>query len=191
MVPPEPWQERLKEEDPRYIGAALYGLAYIVKRAAPSLCMGDSADIHTDVSLGEAGDRWKSTLYIYDAVEGGVGYGEKVYERFEDAVVLCRTIIGECECTAGCPACVPTLPPGVEDEEVTGLMIESNAAVACTRSLIDMLLTGRVTVPEVRMFDRTLEAAVNPPPEDRERIVLRRKLDRASRMLKKKRDRLH
>ena len=88
-------------------------------------------------------------MYLYDTIEGGVGYSEKIFEVFAEALQLCQAIIEECPCAAGCPSCVTALPPGVADEELERLLVESNAAVACTRSLLTALLTGEVVPPDV------------------------------------------
>ena len=53
MYPPEAWRKAMERTDKRHVGAALYGLSYILKRTAPSLCLGDVEDIETDVSLTE------------------------------------------------------------------------------------------------------------------------------------------
>jgi hypothetical protein len=60
----------------------------------------------------------------------------------------------DCECESGCPACVPPLPPGVTNEELERLLIESNAAQACTRSLLEVLIDGTIAVPKIRTIER-------------------------------------
>ncbi len=192
LLPPPEWKQAMDERDRRYLGAALFGLSYLLRHAGPSLCMGDIKDIETDVSLHEEDDRrWKSALYLYDTHEGGVGYAEKIYEKLDEALALCREIVEACECAAGCPACVPPLPPGVEDEELEEFLVESNAAQACTRSLLAALLDGAVIVPEIRTLRQARPPAAAPPPEDEEAIRLNRRLGKASEILKKKRERLH
>ncbi len=190
-VPPS-WKKVVDEKDRRYQGAALYGLSYLLKRAAPSLCMADAEDIETDVSLFEEDTAtWKSALYLYDAHEGGVGYAEKICEKFDDALNLCRDIIRDCECEAGCPACVPPLPPGVQNEELERLLIESNAAVACTASLLDVLIDGTVNLPEIKTIERERGPSFAPPPEDEEAKKLSSRLHKAAGILKRKREREH
>jgi len=192
LLPSRDWKGRLDDKDKRYAGAAVYGLSYILKRMAPSLCMGDVSDIDTDVSLAEKNsEQWESALYLYDSIEGGVGYGEKVFELIEEALKLCFQVIEECECEGGCPSCVPPLPPGVENEELAEFLIESNGAVECTRSLLTCLLTGKVILPRIKIQKRMLKPALEPPPEDEEQKKLRRRLSRANDLLKKKRERLH
>jgi DEAD/DEAH box helicase domain-containing protein len=101
LHPPEDWRRAVEAVDKRHVGAALYGLSYILKRTAPSLCLGDIQNIETDVSLKELeGNKWHSALYLYDTIEGGVGYSEKIFEVFEEALKLCRAIIDECSCAA-------------------------------------------------------------------------------------------
>ena len=59
----------------------------ILKRTAPSLCLCDEQNIETDVSLTEVGpSEWKSALYLFDTIEGGVGYAEKIFEVFAEAL---------------------------------------------------------------------------------------------------------
>jgi DEAD/DEAH box helicase domain-containing protein len=191
LLPPHKWQAAMADKDKRYIDAALYGLSYLLKRTAPSVCMGDFSDIDTDVALIEnAEENWRSALYLFDTIEGGVGYAEKVYELLETVLGLCRQIITECECAAGCPSCVPPLPPGVNNEELEELFIESNAAVRCTISLLNALLDGQVEVPQIQVLKKTIKAA-EAPPADEEAIKLNNRLQKASNILKRKRERLH
>jgi DEAD/DEAH box helicase domain-containing protein len=192
LLPPASWRAALEAVDKRYGDAAAYGLSYLLRHAAPSLCMADTRDIETDVALLEEGARsWKSALYLYDAHEGGVGYAEKIYERIEEALALCRQIIDECGCEAGCPSCVPPLPPGVNDEELEEFLVESNGAVACTRSLLAALLAGRVDLPSIKFLRRRRRPAVEPPGEDEEALRLGRRLNRAAKVLREKREREH
>lgn len=192
MHPPKRWREAVGQVDKRHVGAALYGLSYILKRTAPHLCLGDIQNIETDVSLTEIEPgNWKSALYLYDTIEGGVGYAEKIFEVFPDALDLCQTVIDECPCKAGCPSCVTCLPPGVEDEELEQLLVETNAAVACTISLITTLLTGEVVLPEVLRFEVAARETVTPPEPDVEYERLKSRLGKAGKILQRKRARTH
>lgn len=192
LYPPPDWQAAIEQHDKRHVGAALYGLSYILKRTAPSLCLGDVQDIHTDVSLAEVeSNEWKSALYVYDAIEGGVGFSEKIFENLATALELCLSIIRECECAAGCPSCVTSLPPGVEDAELERLLVETNAAVACTESLLQALLTGQVVIPQIRQFTLHSGQAVVPPEPNIEQQRLMKRLQRANKILQEKRARLH
>ncbi|HAM52990.1 MAG TPA: hypothetical protein DCP92_20680 [Nitrospiraceae bacterium] len=192
LLPSKRWQKVLSATDKRYVSAAIYGLSYLLKKTSPSICMGDISDIDTDVSLTETGDNeWKSALYLYDSIEGGAGFGEKIYEKIEDVLKLCLQIMEECECKAGCPACVPSLPPGVKDEELLMFLIESNAAVECTISLIKNLLAGEEYMPVIKIEKQSLYPQITPPEEDQEVKKLTVRLNKAAELLKKKRERLH
>lgn len=192
LYPPSGWRTAVENMDKRHTGAALYGLAYILKKTAPSLCLCDEQNIETDVSLTRLDeDDWKSALYIFDTIEGGVGYAEKIFEVFTDALKLAEAVITECPCQAGCPACVPSLPPGVTDEELEQLLSESNASVACTKSLITALLTGQTVIPEIIEFEIPDQPDIVPPEPDIEAEKLAARLSKASEILKRKRDRLH
>ncbi len=192
LNPPQAWRDAMGERDKRHIGAALHGLSYILKRTAPSLCLGDIQNIETDVSLAELDNgSWESALYLYDTIEGGVGYAEKIFEIFTEALRLCLTIVNECPCTAGCPSCITAVPPGVADEELEQLLTESDASVACTRSLLTTLLTGEVVMPEITYHQLARSAPITPTPPDPELERLKQRLGKAGQILKKNRARVH
>ncbi|MEM7183104.1 MAG: DEAD/DEAH box helicase [Spirochaetota bacterium] len=193
MLAPQIWLTEMGKLDKRYVDAALHGLAYILKRTAPSLCMGDMQDIDTDISLIDAAsNRWHSALYLYDSHEGGVGYAEKIFEKFREALELCQTIILECECHSGCPSCVTPQPPGIQNLELEELLVTSNASVSCTLNLIEFILTGTFQKPEI-IFEKILAQAANKEWDEKqeEEKKLRNRLGRAASILEKKRERLH
>jgi len=154
--------------------------------------MADRNDIATDVTNQEEKEnRFRSALYLYDQLEGGAGYAEKIYDRMDEALDLCRQVLNDCECRSGCPACVPPLPPGVPDEELEQFLIESNASVETTRSLLDYLIDGVITIPEIETIREERGVGIEPPPVDEEALKLNRRLNRASEILRKKRERTH
>lgn len=194
LRPPDAWRRAVSRVDKRHIGAALHGISYILQRTAPSLCLGDIKDIETDVSLSEADeqhDKWYSALYLFDTVEGGVGYAEKIFEIFDEAIRLCKAVIDDCSCAAGCPSCVPPVPPGVDDDELEQLMLESNASVACTKSLIEVLLANEIVLPEVTNHELPTRIRIDEPEEDLDLKRLQERLGHAGKILKKKRSRIH
>ena len=55
------------------------------------------------------------TIYLYEAVPGGVGLSERLFARHEELVVGARDLIEACGCDSGCPACTgPRLDPAVD-----------------------------------------------------------------------------
>jgi len=192
LVPPRSWILALQSVDRRFIGAALYGLSYLLPHTAPALCMADLADLQTEVALAAGNtEQWHSALYLFDAIEGGVGYAEKVFEKIETGLDLCRQVLVNCECLAGCPSCVPSLPPGVANDELECLLVVSDSAVVCTHSLIKALLENIIEIPEVAFFETPLSPLTAPPPEDGLRKQIRRQLTSAANLLKRKRERIH
>jgi DEAD/DEAH box helicase domain-containing protein len=189
---PLKWKEVMDEIDKRYPGAAFYGLSYILKMTSPGLCMADRNDIDTDVSMNELDDgEWKSVLFLFDKIDGGVGYSEKIYKNIDKSLELCTTIIKECECESGCPACIPSLPPGVSNEELEDLFIESNASIECTKSLLEYLLSGKIIIPDIKIRNIPLVDMTQVIDNEKEVVELRNKLSKAAGILKRKRERLH
>ena len=192
LLAPEAWKWAADAVDRRFLGAALYGLGYLMRHTGPSLCMADIKDIETDVSLNEQeGQRWKSCLFLYDTHEGGVGYAEKIFEHIHDAIELAGRIIRECPCQYGCPSCVPPLPPGVSTEDLEQFLVESNAAVTCTESLLTALSTGEIVMPDVTVLRKPRKKAVEAPGVNEEMVKLNRRLQKAAGILRDKRERQH
>ncbi len=46
------------------------------------------------------------TVFLFDALPGGVGLAERIFERAPELVFRARDLIERCPCLAGCPACV-------------------------------------------------------------------------------------
>ncbi len=46
------------------------------------------------------------TVYIYDAVAGGVGFAERCHERGAELVQMGTQLVNGCACELGCPSCV-------------------------------------------------------------------------------------
>ncbi len=184
---PENWVRQIENLDKRYIDVAIHSLSYILKNSSSSICMGDRGDIHTDVSLTENDEKWNSCLYLYDALEGGIGYSEKIFNRITDALSLALQIIEECECTAGCPSCVPPLPPGIKSQDIEELLFESNGAVECSKSLIKYLLFEKYYLPNIKTFN-IFNNTSDIIEEDPEIQKLQNRLKRSAEILKKKRE---
>ncbi|MBM4384051.1 MAG: DEAD/DEAH box helicase [Deltaproteobacteria bacterium] len=48
----------------------------------------------------------RAAIFLYDAAEGGVGLVRSVYDKLETLLETTLARLRECECEAGCPACV-------------------------------------------------------------------------------------
>src|SRR5215471_20725214 len=55
------------------------------------------------------------TIYLYEAVPGGIGLSERLWQRHAELLAGAAELIGACPCDAGCPACTgPRLEPEVD-----------------------------------------------------------------------------
>jgi len=46
------------------------------------------------------------TLFLFDAVAGGIGLSIRIFERSQELLAQTRGLIRACQCKTGCPACV-------------------------------------------------------------------------------------
>ncbi|MCK6382225.1 MAG: DEAD/DEAH box helicase [Leptospiraceae bacterium] len=193
LTPSMNWVEKMNVTDRRYIDSALFGLSYILKRISPVLCMADSRDIETDVGLPASPNaQFRTSIFVYDAQEGGAGYSEKIYEKIIDAMNLCYTILEECECDSGCPSCVPPLPPGISDRETEDFLTETNAAIECTKSIILSILKNEIYIPKIKKKVYSISHNYSQYNEDYEnRKKSENRLERAANSLIRKREKVH
>ncbi|MDX1957039.1 MAG: DEAD/DEAH box helicase [Leptospiraceae bacterium] len=188
-LPPE-WKEKISIYDPSYVESALLGLSYILRQVAPSMSMGDANDIYTDCSIGENNSNtFSPQLYVYDSVEGGAGFSEKIFQRFEETLTLCKSIIEECECENGCPACIPAASPELTVEEGELYSVESNKNTETALSLIHFLLVGEFKKPIVQIFKTKRNSSSKKDNPEKEKILKR--LDRSYEILQNKKARIH
>lgn len=186
----EEWIRQMITNNSFYIDAAYYGLGYILKRVSPSLCMADTSDIYSDIHLGEtASQNFAPSIYIYDSMEGGVGYSEKIFEKFEEVINLCLTIIDECDCEAGCPACVTPSPDEIVQDELKQSFTKSNISVECTKSILEFMKSGIFYKPEIKEFQKAIYEKKLDPVESNEKE--KTQVKRAYEMIKRKKERYY
>ena len=98
--------------DRETLDGALIGLARVARNTAPLLLMCDSRDLGV-LSQAQAPFTGRPTLYLYDAVPGGVGLAERLFAIADDLVAACLAAVRDCPCVDGCPSCVgPMLEVG-------------------------------------------------------------------------------
>ena len=124
--------------------SALLGLRYAVGAVAPLYLMCDQRDI--GVHIGDRQAEWgipawvptsldellealsggaETVLFVYDAVPGGVGLAEHLFELFPLILRSALENITECACRQGCPSCVGPPVPGVPPaKELTRRLLE-------------------------------------------------------------------
>jgi DEAD/DEAH box helicase domain-containing protein len=75
------------------------------------------------------------TIYLYEAIPGGVGFAERLFQMRRELLQAAADLIDACPCPEGCPSCVgPRIEVGVD---------------------------GKVTIQ--RLLRRLLAARVGPP----------------------------
>jgi DEAD/DEAH box helicase domain-containing protein len=115
LVPPA---ELVNRYDRDTLDGALIGLARVARTTASLLLMCDPRDLGVLAQV-QSPFTGRPTLYLYDAVPGGVGLTERLFTLVDDLVRACREAVESCPCTDGCPACVgPAIEVGVRGKEV-------------------------------------------------------------------------
>ncbi len=105
----------------RWSGAALMdalrGAGAALETVSSIALMCEPQDIGRTLGSDESGaaaaddaraspEAYRATLFLYDALPGGVGLARRIFERAEELMERAATLISACKCTSGCPACV-------------------------------------------------------------------------------------
>ncbi|MGD0861600.1 MAG: DEAD/DEAH box helicase [Candidatus Limnocylindrales bacterium] len=95
------------------LDVALLGVGRAMQAVAAVLLMVDPRDLGL-VSQVRSPHHQAPTVYLYEAVPGGVGLSERLFERHAELVAGAAELIVGCGCSCGCPACTgPRLEPDV------------------------------------------------------------------------------
>lgn len=86
-------------------GAALQGLADLLRKVVPLWVRCDVADLGTTAEL-RSHHFDLPTLYLWDEVPGGVGLAEHAFETMPTILAAMWDVVASCPCPQGCPACV-------------------------------------------------------------------------------------
>ncbi len=95
---------RLAETTAR-LRSGFNGAAYVIAALAPLFVMADPGDIGRVVEARSPHTRLP-TITLYDAVPGGIGLAERLYDAHEDLLRAALERVRGCGCEHGCPACV-------------------------------------------------------------------------------------
>ena len=91
------------------VAAGLQGVAHLMRNLAPIYCLCEPRDVGADAQV-RAPYSELPTVFLYDAIPGGVGLAEKLFEVREDLVEACLALLKACDCGSGCPGCVGPQP---------------------------------------------------------------------------------
>ncbi len=96
------------------LDVALPGVGRAIQTVASVLLMVDPRDLGL-VSQIRSPHHEAPTIYLYEAMPGGVGLSERLWDRHDELVAGAAELIASCVCDAGCPACTgPRLEPHVD-----------------------------------------------------------------------------
>ncbi|MGH2429457.1 MAG: DEAD/DEAH box helicase [Candidatus Limnocylindria bacterium] len=102
IVPPRAVVDRYDRET---LDGALIGLARVARSASALLLMCDARDLGV-LAQAQAPHTLRPTLFVYDAVPGGVGLAERLHQLNAEFVAACVRLVTDCPCPDGCPSCV-------------------------------------------------------------------------------------
>ena len=116
------------------LDVALLGAGRAMQAVAAVLLMLDPRDLGL-VSQVRSPHHQAPTIYLYEAVPGGVGLSERLYERHAELVAGAADLIAGCACVSGCPACTgPRLEPDVDAKALALRLLQGLVAGSATAS---------------------------------------------------------
>ncbi len=96
------------------LDVALVGAGRAIQAIAAVLLMVDPRDLGL-VAQVRSPHQESPTIYLYEAMPGGVGLSERLWARHEELIVGAADLVRACSCDSGCPACTgPRLDPAVD-----------------------------------------------------------------------------
>ncbi|HZO08932.1 MAG TPA: DEAD/DEAH box helicase, partial [Myxococcota bacterium] len=115
-------------------GAAWHGLGGLLRRVAPLFLRCQPRDLGVSTQV-RSPHFVRPAIFLYDAVRGGVGLSELLFESHRALLAAALEVVAHCACGRGCPACVG--PP----EEVGAL------GKATARTVLEHLVSGPELAP--------------------------------------------
>lgn len=90
----------------------LIGLSHALAHVAALYLMCDPRDLGRTSEMASP-HTGRPTIFLYDAIPGGVGFAERLYRLHLQVLEAARDLIASCPCESGCPSCVgPVLDVG-------------------------------------------------------------------------------
>jgi len=111
------------------LDVALAGTGRALQAVASVLLMVDPRDLGL-VTQVRSPHAEAPTIYLYEAVPGGVGLAERLWARHAELVGGAAELVAACGCESGCPSCTGPRPPGADDQvDAKGLALRLLAAL--------------------------------------------------------------
>jgi DEAD/DEAH box helicase domain-containing protein len=113
------------------LDVALLGAGRAIQTVAAIALMVDPRDLGL-VTQVRSPHSEQPTIYLYEAVPGGIGLSERLWDRHDELLAGAADLIASCGCDAGCPACTgPRLEPEVDARALAlRLLAELGAPIA-------------------------------------------------------------
>lgn len=138
LVPSDAARELVAQQG-RVLAEGLIGIANALVEVAPMFVMCDVQDIGTTVDASNLG---KDAIFLYDRYPGGMGYAERCARIIPEMLASVHTIVSQCACADGCPACVgaavPAFALGDLDSSVRGRIPDKEAALIILHALLGL-----------------------------------------------------
>jgi DEAD/DEAH box helicase domain-containing protein len=68
------------------------------------------------------------TLFLFDAQPGGVGLAKRIFQRAPELLERTTTLITQCGCAQGCPACIGPFELGAWPKRVALALLAAGRA---------------------------------------------------------------
>ena len=89
------------------------------------------------------------TIYLYEAVPGGIGLSERLWARHDELLAGAADLIAACTCDAGCPACTgPRLEPHVDAKALALRLLSELGAPVPVRAAASVPVTAGAIAAE-------------------------------------------
>jgi len=95
------------------LDVALLGAGRAMQTVASVLLMVDPRDLGL-VTQVRSPHSDTPTIYLYEAVPGGVGMAERLWRRHDELLAGAAGLVAACACEIGCPSCTGPRPAGAE-----------------------------------------------------------------------------
>ena len=124
-------RERWRRDD---LDVALLGAGRAIQAIAAVLLMGDPRDLGL-VTQVRSPHAEEPTIYLYEAVPGGIGLSERLWARHDELIAGAAELIASCACDGGCPACTgPRLEPNIDAKALALRLLGELGAAAVAGS---------------------------------------------------------
>lgn len=104
------------------LAGSLHAAEHALIKMSPTILTADSKDLG-GLSTPVHDETMQATIFIYDGVEGGVGFSHEIYENIVDLSKKTKNLLDNCECDSdqGCPACTMSSMCGDNNEPMDSI----------------------------------------------------------------------